>query len=56
MTKLMKMFNGKKTYLVCAVSIAYAVVVVGWQAGDWTASTQMVLAALGAAGLRNGME
>lgn len=47
--------NGYKTYLVCAVALAYAAT--GFFSGnlDANAAMQIVLAALGAAGLRHGI-
>ena len=45
---------GRKTYLVCIVTVAYALVQ-GWQSGDWQGEIPMILAALGAAGLRSGI-
>jgi len=45
--------SGYKTYIVCVVAIVYAVA--GFYTGhlDTNAAMQVVLAALGAAGLRN---
>ena len=49
---------GKKTYVVCAVAIAYALsqhFIADPPTLDLNATLQMVFAALGAAGLRNGI-
>lgn len=35
--------------------IAYAVVVVGWQGGDWNQAGQLVIGALGLGTLRNAL-
>lgn len=49
------MLTGYKTYIVCAVAIIYAVS--GFYTGNLDLNTafQVVLAALGAAGLRHGI-
>jgi len=49
------MLSGYKTYIVCAVAVIYAVA--GFYTGnlDLNAAIQVVLAALGAAGLRHGI-
>jgi len=56
MTKLLEQLKGKKTFLVSGTTIAYAVIVVGWGTGDWASANQMVLAALGLAGLRDAIK
>ena len=45
--------DGYKTYIVCAITIIYAVAgaILGYL--TWVQATQMVLAALGAAGFRS---
>ncbi len=45
--------SGYKTYIVCAVTIIYAIIGVYLGSLDLTTGSQMVLAALGAAGLRH---
>lgn len=47
--------NGYKTYIVCALAVIYAAT--GFFSGNLDANTamQVVLAALGAAGLRHGI-
>jgi len=47
--------NGRKTYLVCLVSIVYAVAGFYMKTLDLNQMIQMILAALGAAGLRDGV-
>lgn len=49
------MLNGYKTYIVCAVAIIYAVAGLYLGNLDFNSAAQMVLAALGAAGLRRGI-
>ncbi len=49
------MLKGKKTYVVAAAMIFYAVVVLGLQGGDWGAVSKMVLEALAIVGLRIGV-
>lgn len=51
----MNILSGYKTYIVCAVAIAYAIV--QWWTGalDLNAMVQMILAALGGIGLRLGV-
>lgn len=56
MTKLWNFLKGKKSYIVSATGVLYALVVVGWQAGDWTSANQMILASLGLAGLKHGQD
>lgn len=51
--KLWEGLRGRKSYLVAIVSVLYAVVVVGWQGGDWVQAGQIILAALGLGALRN---
>lgn len=52
---MLSKLNGYKTYIVCAFTVAYAVVS-GWN-GTMTgqAEMDMILAALGAAGIRHGV-
>jgi hypothetical protein len=45
--------KGYKTYIVVVAMILYAVIVLGWQGGDWAAAGRTVLEALGLAGIRN---
>lgn len=47
--------KGKKSYLVALITILYALIIVGWQQGDWQQASELVLAALGLSALRNGM-
>ena len=49
------MFNGRKTYITCTVAIIYAIS--GFLYGSLDANTvfQIILTALGAAGLRHGI-
>ena len=56
MTKLVKALKGKKSYIVATTGVIYAVVVVGWQGGDWGAASEVILAALGLAGLRDAIK
>ena len=56
MTKAFNALKGKKSYIVASVSVVYAVVVVGWQGGDWGAASEVILAALGLAGLRDAIK
>jgi hypothetical protein len=54
-SKVRGWLSGKKTYIVAAVAVAYALVVVGWQGGDWGHAQEIVLAALGGSALRAGV-
>ncbi len=47
--------SGSKTYIVCAVAVVYAVSGFFYGAIDANAAVQIVLAALGAAGIRHGI-
>lgn len=47
--------KGKKTYIVAAMTITYALVVQGWQLGDWASAMDMVFVALGMGSIRHGM-
>lgn len=47
--------NGYKTYAVMIAMMLYAVVVVGWQGGDWNQAAQLFLGAAGLGGLRNAL-
>ena len=47
------MLTGWKTYIVCAVGIIYAIAGVYTGHLDGTTAVNVILAALGAAGLRN---
>jgi len=55
MKNLLSKLNGKKSYIVAAATVAYALVVVGWGTGDWATASELVLAALGLASLRHGV-
>lgn len=49
------MLTGKKTYIVAAAMIAYAVVVQGIWQQDWAAASKTIMEALAIAGLRAGV-
>lgn len=51
----MQKLQGRKTYIVAAVTVLYALVVVGWGGGEWHAAAELILAGLGLAGLRDGV-
>jgi hypothetical protein len=53
MLKLWNKLKGKKTYICSATMILYAIIIIGWQGGNWSAAGDMVLQALAAAGIRN---
>lgn len=53
--KLLIFLQGKKTYVIAFAGLVYAVVIVGWQQGDWSSCWELVLAALGLGGLRAGV-
>lgn len=48
--------KGKKTHIVSLVVIVYAVVVVGWQGGEWQTSAEMIMAALGLSSVRHAIK
>ncbi len=52
----MSWLNGKKTYIIAVVAVAYAVVIVGWQQGNWQAALELIMAALGGSAIRHGVE
>ena len=56
MKKLWELLKGKKSYIVASVAVLYAVIVVGWQGGDWHGSAQLVLAALGLGSVRHAIK
>ena len=56
MKKLLELLKGKKSYIVSSATILYALLVVGWQGGDWMQAQKLILGALGLAALRNGMK
>ena len=56
MEKLKLWLAGKKTYVVMAVMVLYALVVIGLQGGDWNQATQLIMGALGLGALRNGIK
>ena len=55
MKKLVSFLDGKKTFIVAAVLFLQAVVVTGWQNGDWNAAIDQALLALGLGALRDGI-
>jgi hypothetical protein len=55
MNKAWSALEGKKTYLVAAATIAYAVVVYGWQMNDWKTAMDLILGALGMSAMRHGI-
>ena len=50
-----KKLQGKKTYAVAVIMLVYAVAVEGFFKNDWNSAGQIILQALGLAGLRNAM-
>jgi len=55
MQKISNFLDGKKTYIVAAATIVYALVT-GWSTGHWTEAMEMVFAALGFSALRSGVK
>jgi len=55
MTNLIEWLRGKKAYIIAFAAIVYAVVIVGWQNGDWEQATNLILSALGLSALRAGI-
>lgn len=49
------MLEGKKSFIVAAAMIFYAVVVLGFQGGDWNEATKLILEGLALFGLRLGI-
>lgn len=48
--------KGRKSYIVAAVTVVYALVAVGWGTGDWSAAAELTLAAAGLGALRHGIK
>ena len=55
MTNVVEWLQGKKAYIIAFATIVYAVVIVGWQNGDWEQATNLILGALGLSTLRAGI-
>jgi len=53
MKKVWGKLEGSKTYIVSTVVIVYAIVVAGWQMGDWNTASQLILGALGLGAVRH---
>ena len=51
--KLADFLGGKKTFIVAITTVLYAVIVVGWQMGDWNQASQLILVALGLGAVRH---
>lgn len=49
---MLQFLQGKKTYIVAAATIIYAVVYYGWQLGQWSDAANIALAGLGGMTLR----
>ena len=47
--------EGKKSFLISIATIGYAIIVVGWQNGDWTEAMMIIWGALGFSALRAGI-
>lgn len=52
----MNWLNNKKTYFIATAIIFYAIVVEGWQNGNWSLAVEMILGALGLGALRAGVQ
>jgi len=55
MSSIIAWLQGKKTYFIMFAIIVHAIVVTGWQGGDWSAAFQEILAALGLGAIRAGV-
>jgi hypothetical protein len=50
---MIEFLQGKKVYIVCGLTIIYALIGAGLKFIDWQVAIQMILTALGAAGFRS---
>ena len=51
----MNWLRGKKSYFVAGATILYALVIEGWQNGNWALAGQIIWGALGFSALRAGV-
>jgi len=51
----MEWLKGKKTYIVAGVMVIYALVIIGWNGGDWGEAYKLILEATGIGTLRAGI-
>lgn len=56
MKEIVAWLEGKKTFIVSFAMIVFALIVTGWQDGDWASAWEQILVALGLSGLRLGIE
>lgn len=52
MKNIINFLDGKKSYIVAAVTFLYAVVIVGWQQNNWSAAFDLILGSGGLASIR----
>lgn len=55
MKDLLEKLKGKKSYFIMVATILYAVIIVGWQNGDWSTALELIWGALGFGALRAGI-
>jgi len=55
MSGLIDWLKGKKSFIIATVTILYAIVIIGWQQGDWGQAFTIIWAALGFSAFRAGM-
>jgi len=53
--KILEFLQGKKSFLIVIATIIYAVVIIGWQGGNWSEAMAIIWAALGFGALRAGI-